>query len=462
MKNKLFATVLLITGSVSISYAQNYGNKFMIAPDYNFNHFAIDRIGQQIYADLYGGRLFRIDLKTMAVDTTNFVGQITFGNKKHVMFNANGDTLYDIDHGTLCRIPVPDTPISVGNCYYEVPPLLSPNDSNLMFGVGYAEPYPVSFIADNYVFSLKDSSLLPIDSIASKHFNASFPSWCQWSSDTSLVFTESDSTIVEYFIGSRRIDTLVTLHNYSKIASFAYNTKENFLAYSMVPGYVGVDFSPQIYFHFYGSNLDFLAFSQGKDDSTCHSMADELTSLCWSPDNDRLGFLAFSNINEMTSIYFYLMDSSRAYRATQYCNDPDKKYALEWVNEDTLVYFDADDVHLYGMDISPVIDVIHVRKNELLPTHFSVANYPNPFNPTTTIDVTLPRNTNAVLSIYDVQGKLVREYKIKNNGNMNYKITWNAANNHGEVVASGFYLAVLKVDDPNNQNRKVTKLIYLK
>lgn len=97
-----------------------------------------------------------------------------------------------------------------------------------------------------------------------------------------------------------------------------------------------------------------------------------------------------------------------------------------------------------------------------MPTDFSITSYPNPFNPSTTIAVTLPVNTNGILSIYDVQGKLVREYKIKNDGRMNYKITWNAVNTHNEAVASGLYLAVLRIDDPVNLNRKVTKLIYLK
>jgi hypothetical protein len=56
----------------------------------------------------------------------------------------------------------------------------------------------------------------------------------------------------------------------------------------------------------------------------------------------------------------------------------------------------------------------------------------------------------------------VKEYRIKNDGETNYKITWNAVNSHNEGVASGFYLAVLRINDPENQNREVTKMIYLK
>ena len=40
-----------------------------------------------------------------------------------------------------------------------------------------------------------------------------------------------------------------------------------------------------------------------------------------------------------------------------------------------------------------------------------VKNYPNPFNPTTTIDFNLDQDTNVVLAIYDINGKLVKAIK---------------------------------------------------
>lgn len=95
-------------------------------------------------------------------------------------------------------------------------------------------------------------------------------------------------------------------------------------------------------------------------------------------------------------------------------------------------------------------------------TFFSISSYPNPFNPSTTIAITLPWHMDGTLSIYDVQGQLVRQYHIKNVGRANYRITWPAVNSRGEKVSSGLYLAVLLIDDSHIQSRKVTKLIYLK
>ena len=123
--------------------------------------------------------------------------------------------------------------------------------------------------------------------------------------------------------------------------------------------------------------------------------------------------------------------------------------------------------HLYGMDILSMIDDIHENKNEPVATDFSLSGYPNPFNPSTRITITLPGHDNGVLSIYDIQGRFIKEYTIHNNGGTNYSVIWNAENNHNERVASGFYLAVLRIlgpsgDNSQNQNRRITKLVYLK
>ena len=376
-----FVAVAAILSLLSLtnSYAQHYGQKFEIAPNSYLNDFSIDRIAQHVYADYYMGWILRIDLKTMAVESTKYAGVApAFGNKLHVMYRA--DTLYDIDKGRTYKIVAPD---SVGNWPLALeasfsPNNFSPNDSNLIVSAYFSTEYPNHLNFRNYCFSLRDSTLLPIDTAV--HFCTNSP---QWSSDTTFVFTASDSCLAEYFRGSKRIDTLITLHNHSRITSFAYNTKEDFLAYS-TSVYVSPNWIPRIYFHYRHLPSDSLMFSLTMDDPTRRSLANGLVSLCWSPDNDRLGFLAASSINEVTSVHFYLSDSSRTYMATQ-CDDPDVKYHLQWANEDTLIYFDANDGHLYGMNVSHVIDAIHEKKSEPIPVDFGTTSYPNPFNPTTAI-----------------------------------------------------------------------------
>jgi len=77
-----------------------------------------------------------------------------------------------------------------------------------------------------------------------------------------------------------------------------------------------------------------------------------------------------------------------------------------------------------------------------LPSAFSLhANYPNPFNPTTTISYELPQNTDVEMAIYDVSGRLVRSLLPRQEQAAGtYTVTWDGRNEAGATVASGMYL----------------------
>ena len=67
-------------------------------------------------------------------------------------------------------------------------------------------------------------------------------------------------------------------------------------------------------------------------------------------------------------------------------------------------------------------------------------NYPNPFNPSTTIEFSLPRRENVTLSIYDVNGRLVRNLIVNEPYAPGvYRVDWDGLNEKGEKVASGVY-----------------------
>ena len=71
-------------------------------------------------------------------------------------------------------------------------------------------------------------------------------------------------------------------------------------------------------------------------------------------------------------------------------------------------------------------------------------NYPNPFNPSTTINFTLPIQKKVSLKIYDMLGKEV--VTLVNNQELekgNHEINWTGINNRGAKVASGNYIATL-------------------
>jgi hypothetical protein len=78
----------------------------------------------------------------------------------------------------------------------------------------------------------------------------------------------------------------------------------------------------------------------------------------------------------------------------------------------------------------------------------TMSNYPNPFNPETTIEFTLPEAAKDVnLAIYDLAGKMVKSFiEGEQRSEGTYSVVWNGTNNTGETVSSGVYLYVLRTD----------------
>lgn len=70
---------------------------------------------------------------------------------------------------------------------------------------------------------------------------------------------------------------------------------------------------------------------------------------------------------------------------------------------------------------------------------FVFQNYPNPFNPSTTIRFDLSQQADASLTIYDIQGRLVRNLADGNYPAGQHSVTWNGENNSGGSVSSGVY-----------------------
>ena len=74
------------------------------------------------------------------------------------------------------------------------------------------------------------------------------------------------------------------------------------------------------------------------------------------------------------------------------------------------------------------------------------ANYPNPFNPETTIRYSLPADQSSyrvIIKIYDVLGQLVVSLRDKQQRPGLYQLTWDGRNAAGQAVPSGVYFLTL-------------------
>jgi hypothetical protein len=113
--------------------------------------------------------------------------------------------------------------------------------------------------------------------------------------------------------------------------------------------------------------------------------------------------------------------------------------------------FSFIEIEVYGIKNPTDVDNKNISRN---PGQYSLSrNYPNPFNPTTTIEYSIPGNSFVNLEVYNILGSkvgvLVNDYK--NAGS--YKVNFNGSN-----LASGIYYYRLR----SNKYLKTEKMILLK
>jgi len=102
---------------------------------------------------------------------------------------------------------------------------------------------------------------------------------------------------------------------------------------------------------------------------------------------------------------------------------------------------------------------------------YELRNYPNPFNPTTTIRFSLNTEIteNAEVEIYNAKGQKIKSImchpelacteRSRSEGRQTHSITWNGTDQNNKAVASGIYYSVLKV---GNKQVARSKMILLK
>ncbi|MBN2790054.1 MAG: T9SS type A sorting domain-containing protein [Candidatus Delongbacteria bacterium] len=130
------------------------------------------------------------------------------------------------------------------------------------------------------------------------------------------------------------------------------------------------------------------------------------------------------------------------------------EHILKWTYSKNDFGSVGDDCVWLDAVVLPVNSVVGSGiENDKLPSSLDISNYPNPFNPDTTIDFSLNRASNVILSIYDMNGQIVEKIHEGFTQAGNYSHNFN-----GDNISSGIYYAVIKTEN----QQKVSKMILVK
>ena len=101
---------------------------------------------------------------------------------------------------------------------------------------------------------------------------------------------------------------------------------------------------------------------------------------------------------------------------------------------------------------------VEIKKKTNLTSFQIYSNYPNPFNPITTLHYDLPEDKIVNITIYDIMGNVVKNLLQSKQIAGNKSIQWNATNDKNEAVSAGIYLYTIDL----GKIRKTKKMLLLK
>ncbi|HDY87086.1 MAG TPA: T9SS type A sorting domain-containing protein [bacterium] len=126
-------------------------------------------------------------------------------------------------------------------------------------------------------------------------------------------------------------------------------------------------------------------------------------------------------------------------------------YTLYLVNDGVFV---GSYIYIFDFDPDKYIDdgVVMVESDK--PSGFALlGNYPNPFNPATTIEFSIPEAGFVKLEIYNMMGQKIRELVSREMTPGVHSVLWDGCDKNGNQVSSGIYFSHLSMGNQTTINR---------
>ncbi|MCK4654557.1 MAG: T9SS type A sorting domain-containing protein, partial [Candidatus Cloacimonetes bacterium] len=109
----------------------------------------------------------------------------------------------------------------------------------------------------------------------------------------------------------------------------------------------------------------------------------------------------------------------------------------------------------------PMIEIVDVGDYEITKSEFlisNLSNFPNPFNPSTTISFNLKNSSNVKLIVYNVKGQKVKTLINDQYSKGAHSVIWNGKDKNNKPVSSGLYFYKLS----SGKETQVKKMLLLK
>jgi len=151
------------------------------------------------------------------------------------------------------------------------------------------------------------------------------------------------------------------------------------------------------------------------------------------------------------------LDSSLIFTATS----GETQYDMSALLSTGVLYtFGIEAIYNIGSSDLEEIDFTYMgtSANNSLISKFNLTNYPNPFNPITSISFNLNTPGNVCLEIINLKGQKIKTLIDEILPSGSHQICWNGTNSVNEKVSSGVYLYKLKT----NNSEQTKKMILLK
>ncbi|NQV29653.1 MAG: T9SS type A sorting domain-containing protein [Candidatus Marinimicrobia bacterium] len=159
------------------------------------------------------------------------------------------------------------------------------------------------------------------------------------------------------------------------------------------------------------------------------------------PLNEDLSLNLEASIGDFTNVYTFSVANDKILIGSSDFVAPDQVGVYSLTGE-SLGNFNVGALPSDFVYYNP--DLVSAQRFVSSPPSFELyANYPNPFNPSTSIPFEINSLENMSLNIYDLQGRLVVSLIDAHLQPGKYSSSWDGQNMHGEPVSSGIYHAVL-------------------